>query len=99
MAGPIYKLWMCKPTEAWYRLSEEERAGLMAKNAESLEKVGAKLIVSCASLWSSEQWAIFGVEEFPDIEAEQKYAEALFEADHFRYFETMSLLGVAWEPS
>ena len=99
MAEPIYKLWMLKPTEAWYQLSDEERASLMAKHAESFEKVGAKLIVRCTSLWSSEQWALFGVEEFPDIEAVQKHAEALFEAEHFRYLESMSLLGVAWEPS
>jgi hypothetical protein len=99
MAGPIYKLWMAKPTEAWYQLSEEERASLMAKTMESLEKVGAKLILRCTPLWSSEQWALFGVEEYPDIEAVQKHTETIFGIDHFRYMESMSILGIAWGPS
>ena len=99
MAEPIYKLWMFKLTEAWYQLSEEEQATHMAEVNESREKVGGKTIVMCNAIWASEPWMLFGVEEFPGIEAVQKHAADLFEADHFRYFEGVSLLGVAWEPS
>jgi hypothetical protein len=31
MAGPIYKLWMMRPKEALYQLSEEDRVGLLDK--------------------------------------------------------------------
>lgn len=42
MAGPIYPLFLGKPTEAWYQLSEEERQNLMAKHAESFDETGGK---------------------------------------------------------
>ena len=100
MAGPIYKLWMFKYTDAWYQLSEEERNSyFQTKLQEAYEKVGGKMIIACASAWSSEQWLAFGLDEFPDIEAVQKFTELLIEQDHFRYIESVSILGTKWEPS
>ena len=93
MAGPIYKLWMCRPTEAWYQLSEEEQDDHLAKISKAREEVGGKSITSCTSAWSSEQWQYFGVEEFPDIEAVQKHTARLLELNHFRYIESVSVLG------
>ena len=98
MSG-IYKLWMSKPTDAWYQLSKEEQDGLVAKSREALEKVGGKAILTCTPAWSSERWLLFGVEEFPDAEAVQKHAGLLFEIDHYRYFEGTSMLGIEWPPS
>ena len=97
MAGPIYKLWMFRPTDAWYQLSEEEQKGFMAKLQAAYEKVGGKLIIACSSRWSAEQWAGFGIDEFPDIEAAQDFQELLDEHDHFRYIESVSMLGTKWE--
>jgi hypothetical protein len=99
MAEPIYKLWMSKPTEAWYQLSEEERASLQAKEQEAMEKVGGKMVIVCNSIWSSEPYVLFGVNEYPDIEAAQKHAELSWEHQHFRYFEAKTLLGTVWPPS
>ena len=99
MAGPIYKLFMLKPTEAYYQLSEEERNGLMAESQADLETVDAKAVLMCFSGWSTEQWAVFGVEQFPDIEAVQKHAELLFGHDQARWFESFSMLGTEWPPS
>ncbi|GAI48969.1 unnamed protein product [marine sediment metagenome] len=98
MAQPVYKLFVGKPTEAWYQLSREERDSVTAKMMESLEKIGVKNVVFCDSSWSSEQWAFFGVEEYPDIEAVQKHAEDLTELNWLRYMKTMSVLGTKWEP-
>ena len=42
---------------------------------------------------------MFGLDEFPDIEAVQKFTELLHEQDHFRYIEGVSMLGTKWEPS
>lgn len=41
---------------------------------------------------------LFGVEEFPDIEAVQKLAEMHDELNWHRYVEGMSVLGMEWEP-
>jgi hypothetical protein len=99
MAGPIYKLWMFKYTDAWYQLSEEEQAAHFSRLQEAYEKVGGKMFIACSSAWSAEQWVMFGLDEFPDIEAVQEFTELLLEQDHFRYIESMSVLGTKWEPS
>jgi hypothetical protein len=98
MAGPVYKLWMTKPTEAWYQLSEEERERVDATALASLEKVGGKPLIRCTPAWASEEWMLFGVEEFPSIEAVQQHALDLFNAGHFRYLECKSMLGIKWPP-
>ena len=95
----VYKLFLVRPTEAWYQLSEEEQTDLMDKVSELLERAGGKTVISCDSGWSSEQWPFFGVEEFPDIEAVQKHTEELNEVDWFRYGESMTLLGLKMEES
>jgi hypothetical protein len=99
MAGPIYKLWMMKPTEAWYQLSKEERDSLTNKVMEDIEKVGGKSVLICTPTWSAEQWMLFGVEEYPNIEAVQKFTELISERDHFRYIESLSMLGTKWSQS
>jgi len=95
----VYKLFLGRPTEAWYQLSEEEQADLMDKVTGLLERAGGKTVILCDSSWSSEQWQFFGVEEFPDIEAVQKHTADLDELDWFRYGETMTLLGSKVEES
>ena len=97
MAGPIYKLWMFKYTEAWYKASEEERNSNFAKLQEAYKKVGGKMVIACKTAWSTEQWMAFGLDEFPDIESAQKFAELLQEQDHFQYIESDSMLGTKWE--
>ena len=75
--APIYKLWMARPTEAYWRLTEQERNAITAQVADALKQVGGKPIVQCFSAWSTEQWTACGAEEFPDIEAVQKHAQLL----------------------
>lgn len=93
MAKKIYKIFQAKPKEAWYQLSQEERDALMSKISEALESVGGKSIVTCSSVWSSEQYILFGVAEYPDIEAVQKHSEILWNMNWFRYVESTSTLG------
>ena len=99
MAGPIYKLWMFRPKEAWYQLSKEERDNATNRIMEDIEKVGGKSLLICSPTWSSEQWLAFGIEEYPDIEAVQKFTDMLLERDHFRYIESVSMLGTKWPQS
>lgn len=93
MSQPIYKLFMFRNTEAFYQASEEERNEFLGKLNAAFEKVGGKRLVACNSYWSSDQWTIFGVEVFPNIEAVQQYAEAMNQLNMPRYVESMSLLG------
>jgi hypothetical protein len=97
MAQPIYKVFLGRPTEAWYQLSQEEQDSLFAKNVEALEKAGGKPVIYCDSSWASEQWLFFGVEVYPDIEAVQKYTEMLNELNWFRYGEAITVLGTEWK--
>ena len=92
---PIIKVWFMKPTEAFYGLSEEERNDLEPKTVKKLEEVGGKRIFVGSPFWSNEEWALIGVEEFPDIEAVQELARFVWE-NNSRYFETKTYLCTRW---
>jgi hypothetical protein len=49
--------------------------------------------VLCSAAWSNERWPVFGVEEFPDIDAEQRHAQLLTELDGGRYIDSRTALG------
>ena len=97
MAESIYKFFMARMLEPWYQLSKEEQNSLIAKLDEALENVGAKRPILCNSNWSSDRWSFAGIEEFPNIEAVQKYMAALQELNWFRYCEGTSVLGTKLE--
>jgi len=94
MAQPIYKVWLSKYKESWYKLTTDEQNRLMAQGEEALKQVGGEEIIMCASMWSSEKWLGWGVEKFPDIEAVQKHSEKLFSLNWFEYMDSVSYLGV-----
>jgi hypothetical protein len=94
MANPVYKLFLLTPKPSWYKLSKDEQDKLLAKIGTLLDKVGAKSIIMCNSAWSSEKWAYFGLEEFPDVEAVQKHTQLLQEQNWpFQFAESFSILG------
>jgi hypothetical protein len=93
MSQPIYKLFMFRNTEAYYQASEDERNEILGKLDAAFQKVGGKRIIFCNSYWSSDEWPVFGVEVFPDIEAVQQYADAMNELNMPRYVESRSILG------
>ena len=97
MQGPIYKFWHARWTEAFYQLSQAEREALMQKIDGIGKQVGFKTLAACEASWNNEQWAAFGLEEFPDMESVQKHNAALIEADWFRYIHCETMLGTAWE--
>ncbi len=93
MAQPIYKVWMAKYTESWFKLSKEEQEKQNVKVGEALKQVGGEAVILCVSLWSSENWTMWGVEKFPGIEAVQQHTMLLFDLNHFNYIESTSYLG------
>ena len=93
MAKSIYKVFMGRKLDAWYRLSPEEQQSIESKLVEALKNVGAKRLIVCNSSWSSDQWAFAGIEEFQNIGAVQKYMAVVNELGVFRYVESTSVLG------
>ena len=71
---------------------------MLGKLDAAFQKVGGKRIVACNSSWASEEWLVFGVEQFPNIEAVQQYAEALAELNLPRYLVSVSMLGTELQP-
>jgi hypothetical protein len=96
MAGPIYKQFLARWTEAWYQLSPDEQRAFEAKLGAALEQAGGKGVVYCDASWSGDQWAFFGIEEFPNLEAVQKHTQALQALNWFRYCDSRSVLGTKW---
>jgi len=94
MAQPIFKVWMGNFKDAYYKLSPEERDKLGAKVGQALKEAGGEAVVMCTSVWSSENWLIWGVEKFPDIESVQKHAQLLWNLEWFNYIESSSYLGI-----
>lgn len=93
MSQPVYKMFMFRNTEAFYQASEQERNEFLAKLDAAFQKAGGKRLVMCNSYWASDQWQVFGVEVFPNIECVQEYAEALNALNMPRFVESVSLLG------
>jgi hypothetical protein len=99
MNQPVYKVWLVKGKEAWYALSPEEQNKLMEKVGQTLVEVGGEHVISCSSVWASENYQYWGVDKFPDIEAAQKHAELLMELNWFRYADSTSYLGTKSQES
>jgi hypothetical protein len=53
MAGPIYKMFHARWTEAWYQLSQEQRDAIFQQMAETAERLGVKSTLVCDSSWNS----------------------------------------------
>ena len=99
MSQPIYKMFMFRNTEAYYQASEEQRNEILGKLDAAFQEVGGKRLVWCNSYWSADQWQVFGVEVFPNIEAVQQYSQAMNELNLSRYVESVSLLGTEFPTS
>ncbi len=95
MAGEIYKVWLIRPTEAYYALPPNERLAVAERARTALQEVGGEYLLICDSSWCSEAWPSWGVERFPDMAAVQAHARRLASVDALRYFHTMTLLGTA----
>lgn len=96
MTEPIYKLYLSRPTEAWFELSWDERQEKLKRLNGLLVSIGGERVIQCDSTWSSDEWPFWGVEKFPNLEAAQKYAKLIREAgiEWPKYVEAMSILGV-----
>ncbi len=95
MAQAIYKMYLGKQTAAWYQLSKEEQDGLLAKAHEINKTLGVKNLVRCNSRWANEEWSIWGVDEFADLDMLLKQVDQANEINWHSYFEFMTVLGTS----
>ena len=94
MATPVYKMFLITPQPSYYALSKDAQDKLLEEVNKLLEAVGGRRLVMCNSTWSNEEWAFFGVEEFPDVEAVQRHSQLLAERGWpFQFAKSFSILG------
>jgi len=94
MSAPVYLLVLGKGfTEAWYQLSKEERDGLWAKVVEIDKRAGITPHISCNSRWADEEIMLWGVAEYPSMEAYQQKVAELEAIEWWRYFSGRTILG------
>ena len=94
MAGPICKVWLAKPGEAFYALSDAERDAAFAQDQAAIQATGGRTVLVCDSAWSNEQWPSWGIEVFPDLEGHLQYVQTQKKLNWFRYFlRSKALLG------
>lgn len=65
---PVARLFFAKMKQAFFDLSEDERAEFMRKDRNNLDALGMKPIsmINCSE--SSNEWDYIGVEEWPSLE-------------------------------
>jgi hypothetical protein len=97
MAQSIYKLWQGRFTESWHQLPEQEQQRLLSQVTDALDTVGGRELIVCNAAWSNERWPVFGVEEFPDLEAVQRHEQMLTDLNWLRYIESRTTLGTELE--
>lgn len=99
---PICKLYLMKPKEAWFALSKEKQRELIKADSElsrrMMSKLGGRVILFCDCFWSTEDWLMFGLEEYPNIEAVQAYTREFRKMGWFKYFESSIILGTPGMP-
>lgn len=92
----VFKLWMGRPTMAYYQLDDKNVAASTARQQAAFTKVGGKILVS-AGCFSSERYLGFGIEYYPSLDAVREYAGALWDMKWHQYIEADILLGTLWE--
>lgn len=79
---PVVRLFFAKMKQAYFDLSEDERAEFMRKDRSNLDALGMKAIsmINCSE--STDEWDYIGVEEWPSLEAVRERER--FEADELK---------------
>jgi hypothetical protein len=94
MSKPVYLLVLGQGyTEAWHQLSKNEQDNLWSKVTDVDKQAGAKWLIGCNSRWSDEGIYVWGVLEYPSMEAYQQKVEALEKLNWWRYWSAKSILG------
>jgi hypothetical protein len=99
MSKPIYKLFVSRKLDTWYKLSPYDQQQLIRKLDEAFERAGGKRPILLNTSWHSDRWHVSGVEEFPDIESVENYMNELKEMGWSRFCESKNILGTDYHPT
>ena len=75
-------------------MSQEELAETMKKHDAIMKEVGAVNIIWCNSYWCNEAYPTFGIDVYPNIEANMKMLQALDELGWRQAVDSFTLLGI-----
>ena len=95
--NPIYKLFILKnnPATALTRnLPEGLEALMWEKHNALMKELGAQMLLYCNTTWCNEAYSGFGIDAYPDVEANMKIMEALNDLGFAGYFEANTYLGI-----
>ena len=85
-------------TEAGHQIAQTpEGQQLFQKVMASRDQSGCKVVVNCDSRWSSQQWANFAVEVYPNLTALQEHMKRLTDLNWWRYIDITTVLGTSNE--
>lgn len=89
---PIFKVWLMRPT-ALYHDDVEGRNAVIAKFQEAAKKAGVEQILSVYSRFNNEEYQVFGLERYPNLQAfaEKQYIQEM--AGWYKYVQGISFLG------
>jgi hypothetical protein len=96
--NPIYKLWVIKASPAGAAKMSSIPQGKMdeiwEKHDALMKELGVMMIILCNSKWCNEAYPVFGIDAYPNIEANIKMMQALDELGWNQFFDSFTLLGI-----
>jgi hypothetical protein len=95
----IYRMFLARPREPWYRRSAEQQRSLLGTVTVTLDDIGGTRVMLCDSSWAAEEWPVFGVEQHPDLAALQKHEALLVQPHRPLHLEAHTLVGTEWQPA
>jgi hypothetical protein len=96
MAQKIYKLALIRGyTEAYYQLSDAEKAKLWERVGEVVGAAGGKMATPFySSRWANDKYERFFIMEYPDLESALADTDAVEGIELFRYMVSETILGI-----
>ncbi len=91
---PIYKLFFFRRSVLVRDLPEEQLQAMVEQAKEPAVRLGVRPLLLADMRWSNEQYAYFGVEQYPSLEIEQEYCRCLEQLGWYGCFEGESYLGL-----
>lgn len=94
----IYSVWKVKLAPAWFMLDKSAQDEHMSFRLNSLAKAGGKDLLMAISLWADEQWADWGIVEYPNVEGLIQHTQDITDHGSFEYYQLQTTLGVLADP-
>jgi hypothetical protein len=96
--NPFYKLWLLKVSPAGEirlsAMSQAEMAEIMQKHDAIMKELGVVNVITCNSYWCNESYSYFGIDAYPNIEANMKMMQALEGLGWKQAVDSFTLLGI-----